>query len=74
MIGLKYKFFEGGKSIKSSMAESKPFVIAKDNAHVELTHDTLDPVYIMNKVKSPQAGAIVLFAGMSYFFLVYHSV
>ena len=46
------------------MATSQPFIVSKDNAHVELTHTNLDPIYIMNKVKSPQAGAIVLFAGM----------
>ena len=32
--------------------------------HVELTHDTLDAISIIKKVRSPQAGAIVLFAGM----------
>jgi hypothetical protein len=31
--------------------------------HVELTYDHLDAVSIMNQVRSPKAGAIVLFAG-----------
>ncbi|MCJ1381969.1 Molybdopterin synthase catalytic subunit [Xylographa soralifera] len=46
------------------MADSQPYIISKDNAYVELTHDTLDLAYIVTKVKSPEAGAIVLFAGM----------
>lgn len=32
--------------------------------HVELTYDHLDPTTAMNRVKSPKAGAVVLFAGM----------
>jgi len=31
--------------------------------YVALTHDHLDPAAIMDKVRSPSAGAIVLFAG-----------
>ncbi|KAK4219101.1 molybdopterin synthase catalytic subunit [Rhypophila decipiens] len=35
----------------------------ESNCYVALTHDHLDVNSIMNRVKSPQAGAIVLFAG-----------
>lgn len=36
------------------------------NISVELTYDYLDVVSIMNKVKSPKAGAVVIFAGTSH--------
>lgn len=35
----------------------------EDDVYVALTHETLDAVAIMNKVRNPKAGAIVLFAG-----------
>ena len=35
-----------------------------DGIHVELTYDPLDAVSAMARVKSPKAGAVVLFAGM----------
>ncbi|KAI9700916.1 MAG: Molybdopterin synthase catalytic subunit [Bogoriella megaspora] len=35
----------------------------QDNIHVELTYEHLDVVASMDKVRSPQAGAIVMFAG-----------
>lgn len=41
-----------------------PTEFEEDGIFVALTHDTLDAVAIMNKVRSPKAGAIVLFAGM----------
>jgi molybdopterin synthase catalytic subunit len=34
-----------------------------DNCYVALTHDHLDAKSMMNRVRSPKAGAIVLFAG-----------
>ena len=34
-----------------------------DGVYVSLTHDPLDPTTIMDLVRSPEAGAIVLFAG-----------
>jgi hypothetical protein len=40
-----------------------PTEFEEDGVFVALTHDTLDAVAIMNKVRSPKAGAIVLFAG-----------
>ena len=40
------------------------FLREEDNIHVELTYSPLDSATTMNRVKSPQAGAIVLFAGM----------
>jgi len=46
------------------MAEGKePMYKEDENIHVELTHDHLDVNSVMNRVKSPKAGAIVLFAG-----------
>ena len=35
----------------------------EDGISVALTHETLNPTLAMTKVKSPKAGAIVLFAG-----------
>ena len=35
----------------------------EESISVALTHDVLDPLSIMAEVKSPKAGAIVLFAG-----------
>jgi hypothetical protein len=34
-----------------------------ENVHVELAYDPLDIQTAINRVKSPKAGAIVLFAG-----------
>lgn len=34
-----------------------------DNVHVALTHSPLDTLGVLNRVKSPKAGAVVLFAG-----------
>jgi molybdopterin synthase catalytic subunit len=38
--------------------------ISEDNCYVALTHDHLNAQEIMDKVRSPAAGAIVLFAGL----------
>lgn len=35
----------------------------EEGISVALTHELLNPLHVMNKVKSPKAGAIVLFAG-----------
>ncbi|KAA6408085.1 MAG: Molybdopterin synthase catalytic subunit [Lasallia pustulata] len=40
-----------------------PETITCEGVHVELTHAHLDFTSVMNTVKSPKAGAIVLFAG-----------
>jgi molybdopterin synthase catalytic subunit len=47
------------------MADSKssPTKIEDANIHVEITYNHLDTTSIISKVKSPKAGAIVLFAG-----------
>ncbi|KAJ9155206.1 hypothetical protein NKR23_g1787 [Pleurostoma richardsiae] len=37
--------------------------IQEENCHVQLTTEHLDAKVVMNRVRSPQAGAIVLFAG-----------
>ncbi|KAM7209669.1 molybdopterin synthase [Naviculisporaceae sp. PSN 640] len=37
--------------------------LQEDNCYVALTHDHLDVSSIMDRVRSPEAGAIVLFAG-----------
>jgi molybdopterin synthase catalytic subunit len=39
------------------------FRIEKDAIFVELTHDTLEINSVMDRVRSPKAGAMVLFAG-----------
>lgn len=46
-----------------------PETITCEGVHVELTHAHLDFTSVMNTVKSPKAGAIVLFAGTSNRFL-----
>ena len=49
------------------MASDKPepelMVREEEGVHVELTYDHLDVVACMNRVKSPKAGAVVMFAG-----------
>ena len=45
----------------------EPQRIVEEDIYVELTSASLDVLLIMNKVRRPQAGAIVLFAG-TYFF------
>lgn len=47
----------------SSRPHNASTQLEEDDIFVALTHDTLDAVTIMNKVRSPKAGAIVLFAG-----------
>jgi len=37
--------------------------LTEPNIHVALTHDPLDIPSTLNRIKSPKAGAIVLFAG-----------
>lgn len=48
---------------KDTRSASLPTEFEEDGVFVALTHNTLDAVAIMNKVRSPKAGAIVLFAG-----------
>lgn len=45
------------------MAESPPSSRSEPGIHVSITHGTLDPIATMGHVRSPSAGAIVLFAG-----------
>lgn len=45
------RLFEGEKSVSES------------NIYVSLTYDELDAKAMMDRVKSPKAGAVVLFAG-----------
>lgn len=49
---------------KQTQPNNTPTEFEEDGVFVALTHDTLDAVAIMNKVRSSKAGAIVLFAGM----------
>lgn len=37
--------------------------LAEPNVYVSLTYDELDAKAVMDRVKSPKAGAVVLFAG-----------
>ncbi|KAF6831801.1 molybdenum cofactor synthesis protein 2b [Colletotrichum musicola] len=43
--------------------EKGPWEVSEGACYVALTYDTLDAADIMNRVRSPQAGAIVLFSG-----------
>lgn len=47
----------------SNSTPTQPTKLKGDNIHVELTYDHLDVAAIISEVKSPKAGAIVLFAG-----------
>lgn len=42
----------------------KAMSLDDDCVHVELTEKHLDVMSVMNRVRSPKAGAIVFFAGM----------
>ena len=49
------------------MAEAeKTMSLSDDCVHVELTEKHLDVISVMNRVRSPKAGAIVFFAGVSF--------
>lgn len=39
--------------------------LSEGKCHVSLTHDHLNAQQVMDRVRSPAAGAIVLFAGMT---------
>ena len=45
--------------------EGDPARLASDGVRVELTHNPLDILQITDDVRSPKAGATVLFAGSS---------
>lgn len=45
--------------------QDEPMEASSDNCHVALTHALLDAKQVMDLVRSPAAGAIVLFAGTS---------
>ena len=40
--------------------------LSEPNIHVALTYEPLDSTKAMARVKSPKAGAVVLFAGKSF--------
>ena len=42
--------------------------VSEGSCYVALTHEVLDAKAIMDRVRSPKAGAIVLFAGTSLLF------
>lgn len=44
------------------MSEESQY-LEEDDIHVELTYAHLDVIAVMNRVRSPKAGAIVIFAG-----------
>ena len=48
-------------SLKPSSIMAKE--LSEENCYVALTHDHLDAKSMMDRVRSPKAGAIVLFAG-----------
>lgn len=45
--------------------DSQVTEVQEEECYVALTHDHLNVQSIMDRVRSPQAGAIVLFAGIS---------
>ena len=38
-------------------------IMTEDNVYVSLTNESIQPMKLMDMVRSPEAGAIVLFAG-----------
>ena len=54
------------KTINTMAASGSTMQLSEEAIHVELTYDHLDADSIMNRVRSPKAGAIVLFAGMQF--------
>jgi hypothetical protein len=57
--GFSSRLFDGEKSL------------SEQDVFVSLTYDELNAKSMMDRVKSPKAGAVVLFAGMA---LLYHKV
>ena len=60
--------FSAASSLAGTLQEpplktSETYSLEQPNIYVELTHKALDIKHSMDRVKSPQAGAIVLFAG-----------
>jgi len=51
----------------ANLAPEEPVVEKDEGIYIELTHATLDALALMNFVRSPKAGAIVLFAGILSF-------
>lgn len=54
---------EGTSTTKSFSGEQS---LSEPSIRVSLTHDPLDASAAMSRVKSPKAGAVVLFAGMPF--------
>lgn len=50
----------------TSGQEEQPWHLSEGPCYVGLTHDHLNAQEVMDRVRSPAAGAIVLFAGKSY--------
>lgn len=57
--GFSARLFDGEKSL------------SEQDVYVSLTYDELNAKSMMDRVKSPKAGAVVLFAGMTS---LYHNV
>lgn len=45
------------------MAKPPPAILSEPNLHVSITYQPLEPLLTLSHVRSPSAGAIVLFAG-----------
>lgn len=54
-----------GENQANKILDDTSMVWQKDHLHVELTYDYLNVNANMDKVRSPKAGAIVMFAGKS---------
>lgn len=46
--------------------------LSEENIHVELTHEPLSITGTLNRVRSPKAGALVLFAGLNPCYARFH--
>lgn len=60
--GFSARLFDGEKSL------------SEQDVYVSLTYDELDAKYTMDRVKSPKAGAVVLFSGRSAYFSSFHAL
>lgn len=60
--GFSARLFDGEKSL------------SEQDIYVSLTYDELDAKAMMDRVKSPKAGAVVLFSGRSAYLSIHHTL
>lgn len=54
------------------LSPPQPQSMSEENIHVELTHEPLSITGTLNRVRSPKAGALVLFAGLNPCYTRFH--